>query len=283
MGNLDHVELMKDVSGDSKEYGFVYFNEKESSEKAVKQLNGFTLVGRKLKVSLVNDPNLLGTPSLDNEEMDRKGIELGPTGRIALMAKLAKGCGMDIPDSAKNILTGSSHVVAGAPIDVTGGYLTQATATGVNSAINMAFLAPRTPGVGVVPSQCFVLSNVFGSDLVMSTEVVDDLTEEVLNVLKPFGGALHMHVDRFSPQGNVFVKGVSIAQGEAAVNALYKKEFSGREIEAAFIQFTNYHSVFPQSANVSEPLKSKRSTNGSSYSPSDIKTSPKDEPIKSES
>ena len=63
---------------------------------------------------------------------------------------------------------------------------------------------------------------------VMSSEVVDDITEEVLTrLLKPFGGALHIHVDRFSPQGNVFVKSVSIAQGEAAVNSLHKKEFSG--------------------------------------------------------
>ncbi|XP_063716480.1 RNA-binding protein 39-like isoform X2 [Symsagittifera roscoffensis] len=256
-GSLDHVELMKDVSGDSKEYGFVFFNEKESSEKAISQLNGFTLVGRKLRVSLVNDPNLLGTPSLDNEDMDRRGIELGPTGRISLMAKLAKSCGMDIPDSAKNILSGASHVVAGGAVDPA---LAMPT---VPTNINLAFLAPRSPGPGVIPSQCLVLSNMFGSDLVMSPEVIDDITEEVLVILKPYGGALHVHVDKDSPQGNIFVKSVSIAQGEAAVNALHKKEFSGREIDAAFIQFTNYHSVFPQSANVSKPLKTRRSRSSS--------------------
>ena len=80
---------------------------------------------------------------------------------------LVSGCGMEIPDSAKNILSGSSHVVAGAAVDVTGGYLTPGASGGAvgQSAINMAFLAPRTPGVGVIPSQCFVLSNMFGAEL----------------------------------------------------------------------------------------------------------------------
>ncbi len=89
----------------------------------------------------------------------------------------------------------------------------------------------------------------------MSTEVVEDITQEVLMLLKPYGGALHVHVDKQSAQGNIFVKSISIAQGEAAVNALHKTEFSGREIDAAFIQFTNYHSVFPQSVSVTKPLQ----------------------------
>ena len=66
---------------------------------------------------------------------------------------------MDIPDSAKNILSGASHVVAGGAVDPA---LAMPT---VPTNINLAFLAPRSPGPGVIPSQCLVLSNMFGSDL----------------------------------------------------------------------------------------------------------------------
>ena len=79
----------------------------------------------------------------------------------------------------------------------------------------------------------------------MSPEVIDDITEEVLVILKPYGGALHVHVDKDSPQGNIFVKSVSIAQGEAAVNALHKKEFSGNHFlyysQMFFLCFFSVH------------------------------------------
>ena len=62
---------------------------------------------------------------------------------------------------------------------------------------------------------------------VMSSEVIEDITQEVLLALEPYGGAVHVHVDKLSTQGNVYVKSISIAQGEAAVNALHKRHFSG--------------------------------------------------------
>ena len=34
---------------------------------------------------------------LDSEEIDRSGVDLGATGRLALMSKLAEGTGMKLP------------------------------------------------------------------------------------------------------------------------------------------------------------------------------------------
>ena len=61
-------------------------------------------------------------------------------------------------------------------------------------------------------------------------EVIEDITQEVLLALEPYGGAVHVHVDKHSTQGNVYVKSISIAQGEAAVNALHKRHFSGQRV-----------------------------------------------------
>ncbi len=42
--------------------------------------------------------------SLDTDEMDRSGIDLGATGRLQLMFKLAEGAGLAVPQAAANAL-----------------------------------------------------------------------------------------------------------------------------------------------------------------------------------
>jgi RNA-binding protein 23/39 len=45
-----------------------------------------------------------GHTSLDNEDVDRTGIDLGATGRLQLMFKLAEGAGLAVPQAAANAL-----------------------------------------------------------------------------------------------------------------------------------------------------------------------------------
>ena len=47
---------------------------------------------------------------LDSEEVDRSGVDLGATGRLSLMAKLAEGTGMKLPQSASDALNVASNV-----------------------------------------------------------------------------------------------------------------------------------------------------------------------------
>ena len=65
----------------------------EDAKKALEQLNGFELAGRPMKVGNVTERamDLQTGGQLDNDELDRAGIDLGATGRLALMAKLAEG------------------------------------------------------------------------------------------------------------------------------------------------------------------------------------------------
>ena len=82
------------------------FQNSEESKKALEQLNGFELAGRPMKVGHVTertagDP---GSSFFDNDEMDRAGVDLGATGRLQLMAKLAEGTGFQIPQAAANAL-----------------------------------------------------------------------------------------------------------------------------------------------------------------------------------
>jgi RNA-binding protein 39 len=62
----------------------------------MEQLNGFEIAGRPMKVGYVtekSDGTYYANPQtfLDTDEMDRAGVNLGVTGRLQLMAKLAEG------------------------------------------------------------------------------------------------------------------------------------------------------------------------------------------------
>jgi RNA-binding protein 39 len=69
------------------------FHDSEDAKKALEQLNGFELAGRPMKVGHVTERQgeIQGASMLDSDEMDRAGIDLGATGRLQLMAKLAEG------------------------------------------------------------------------------------------------------------------------------------------------------------------------------------------------
>ena len=69
------------------------FADAECAKKALEQLNGFELAGRPMKVGHVTERTDASTVSsfLDSDELERTGIDLGTTGRLQLMARLAEG------------------------------------------------------------------------------------------------------------------------------------------------------------------------------------------------
>lgn len=106
-GKIEHIQLLREPdTGRSKGYGFITFVDAECARRALEQLNGFELAGRPMKVGLVTDRADGNTdPSfLDNDDLERSGIDLGATGRLQLMAKLAEGTGLQIPLAAQAAL-----------------------------------------------------------------------------------------------------------------------------------------------------------------------------------
>ena len=72
---------------------FYQFHNSDDAKKALEQLNGFELAGRPMKVGNVTERTMEAQTGgqLDTDELDRAGIDLGATGRLQLMAKLAEG------------------------------------------------------------------------------------------------------------------------------------------------------------------------------------------------
>ena len=152
-GRVTQVEVAKDEAGKSKGYAFITFSEAESAKRALDQLNGFEIAGKAIKLNSVapsTDLSLFSTlanaPSfLDNESVERAGIDLGTTGRLQLMAKLAEGTGMEVPNAAKQALAMSQSIGLGLPMTP--------MSLGTGSANGSS--APP------IATTCFQLSNMF--------------------------------------------------------------------------------------------------------------------------
>ncbi|NXK91092.1 RBM39 protein, partial [Formicarius rufipectus] len=241
-GRIESIQLMMDSeTGRSKGYGFITFSDSECAKKALEQLNGFELAGRPMKVGHVTERTDASSASsfLDSDELERTGIDLGTTGRLQLMARLAEGTGLQIPPAAQQALQMSGSLAFGA---VTVFFLSITTV--------LAAAASVQPLV----TQCFQLSNMFNpqteEEAGWDTEIKDDVIEEC----NKHGGVIHIYVDKNSAQGNVYVKCPSITAAIAAVNALHGRWFAGKMITAAYVPLPTYHSLFPDSMTATQLL-----------------------------
>ena len=228
----------------------------------MEQLNGFELAGRPMKVNTVTDRSgdnaAPAGPGLDNDELDRSGIDLGASGRLALMAKLAEGTGMKLPAMANQALSTVQQQhppsVPKPPVPAIPVALGSGGALG-NAMQQQQQLAGTNPPIA---TQCFMLSNMFDPSTETSPdwdqEVKDDVTEEC----NKYGGVLHIFVDKVSPQGNVYVKCPNTQVAVSAVNALHGRWFAGKVITAAYVPVLNYNNLFPDSISAVTLLSTRR-------------------------
>ncbi|XP_077570594.1 RNA-binding protein 39b [Stigmatopora nigra] len=242
-GKIEGIQLMMDSeTGRSKGYGFISFSDAECAKKALEQLNGFELAGRPMKVGHVTERSDASTASsfLDNDELERTGIDLGTTGRLQLMARLAEGTGLKIPPAAQQALQMTGTINYGNPMATT------VPTPPPSQALNL----PSQP----LATHCLQLSNLFNpqseNDPSWAIEIQDDVIEEC----NKHGGVVHIYVDKNSAQGNVYVKCPSIPAAMASVNALHGRWFAGKMIKAAYVPLPTYHNLFPDSVTAKQLL-----------------------------
>ncbi|XP_061634538.1 RNA-binding protein 39b isoform X1 [Phyllopteryx taeniolatus] len=243
-GKIEGIQLMMDSeTGRSKGYGFISFADAECAKKALEQLNGFELAGRPMKVGHVTERSDASTASsfLDNDELERTGIDLGTTGRLQLMARLAEGTGLKIPPAAQQALQMTGSI----------SYGNMGTPSGVPApAPSQASNLPSQP----LATHCLQLSNLFNpqaeNDPSWAIEIQDDVIEEC----NKHGGVVHIYVDKNSAQGNVYVKCPSIPAAMASVNALHGRWFAGKMIKASYVPLPTYHNLFPDSVTAKQLL-----------------------------
>uniref|UniRef100_A0A8C4ZP66 RNA binding motif protein 39 n=1 Tax=Gadus morhua TaxID=8049 RepID=A0A8C4ZP66_GADMO len=270
-GRIESIQLMMDSeTARSKGYGFITFADAECAKKALEQLNGFELAGRPMKVGHVTERSDSSSASsfLDSDELERTGIDLGTTGRLQLMARLAEGTGMQIPPAAQQALQMSGAIAIGAMAAVSGTHLSirqgspqclnrcltlAAMASFMNHAMNMNAATMNLPSQPLA-THCFQLSNMFNGNTEEAPGWDMDIQHDVIEECNKHGGVIHIYVDKNSPEGNVYVKCPTIPSAMAAVNALHGRYFAGKMITAAYVPLPTYHNLFPDSVTANQLL-----------------------------
>lgn len=271
-GAIDSINLLKDPdTGLSRGYGFLTFTKSDDARRAIEQLNGFEIAGRPMKVANVTEktPGAGGNEYNMLDDIDTKGVNMGASGRIQLMAKLAEGTGFQIPASAAQVLNPGLP----APMPLMGAddgmdeammaaELARQAMASVESANfhNASATVPASTSAGNPPinTTCFMLTNMFDPSSEENSEWESEIKDDVIDECSAHGGAVHVHVDKSAPQGNVYVKVVNPTTASLAVNALHGRMFAGRVITAAYIPEENYVDLFPDAQSVMTALKPSR-------------------------
>nr|CAB3265477.1 RNA-binding protein 39-like [Phallusia mammillata] len=242
-GRIEQVQIVKDQdTGVSKGYAFITFAEADCAKRALDQLNGFEIAGKPIKLNTVGSAMDLtalsafaGGPSfLDNDAVERAGIDLGTTGRLQLMAKLAEGTGLEVPSAAQHALQ-----------------LGQSMGLGLPQAQSAANTAPP------IATTCFQLSNMFDPQNESGNDWDKEIANDVIEECSRHGQVFHCFVDRES-KGNVYVKCDTTEAASKSVNALHGRYFAGNMITAAYVPLINYHSLFPDAAYAKAAIKPNR-------------------------
>ncbi|KAI0987523.1 hypothetical protein GJ496_009157 [Pomphorhynchus laevis] len=256
-GRIDVINLMRDPETNrSRGYAFITFAHCDDAKRALEQMNGFELAGRSIKVGHVTEKSTTDTSltsNLDSDELDQRGISLGATGRLALMAKLADGSGLQMPQMALNALNYSAAVGGGS-----------AAASALLQQRPPQMMDPASAAAGVVVggnqvgTQCFMLSNMFEPGRTFTSQTAREIREDVIEECNKYGGLTHIYIDTKSSQGNVYVKCPSIATAVSCVNSLHGRYFSGRLIQGNYIPLLNYHQFFPDAIGANQLIPTER-------------------------
>jgi len=251
-GRVESIQIVKDQeTGVSRGYAFITFAEAPHAKQALDQLNGFEIAGRPIKLNTVSQSaefnaasGMTSGPSfLDNDAVERAGIDLGTTGRLQLMAKLAEGTGLEVPSAAQQALWLGQSMGLGLPGNASGGAAGGATDAGSNGAT-----APP------IATTCFQLSNMFDPTKESGDDWDKEISDDVIEECQRHGDVLHVYVDKKS-QGNVYVKCGDCDGAAKSVASLHGRYFAGNMITAAYVPLVNYHSLFPDAVYATTPLK----------------------------
>ncbi|KRZ80330.1 RNA-binding protein 39 [Trichinella papuae] len=253
-GKIESIQLLKDPeTSRSRGYGFITFYNSEDAKRAMEQLNGFELAGRPMKVGHVTEhQNSLFQPSLDSDELDRSGIDLGTTGRLQLMAKLAEGTGMELPQVAKQMLSAQpqqhQHTLPALQVQQQQQHKQQPQQQQQHEQQQLA-------SQQLIATQCFMLSNMFNPMAESDPDWDREIRDDVIDECNKHQGVVHIFVDKASADGNVYVKCPTVAAAVAAVNSLHGRYFAGNVITANYVPTASYHQLFPDAVNAVELLE----------------------------
>eukprot|EP00475_Leptophrys_vorax_P016306 TRINITY_DN22771_c0_g2_i1.p2 TRINITY_DN22771_c0_g2~~TRINITY_DN22771_c0_g2_i1.p2 ORF type:complete len:238 (-),score=32.32 TRINITY_DN22771_c0_g2_i1:840-1517(-) len=223
-----------------------------------------------IKITPVPENYGLDNPPVAPGELEDEGggMALNAQARAALMMKLDRsGAGAGLPvlaspavtpaQAAMGLLTSSNPLAAMAmrpgilpavpgaavPLVQPGAMAAAAAAALASNPVAAAAAAAVSAGP---PSECLLLTNMFGQDEIMDDDFVQDVTEDVEEECSKFGAVKKVVVDRNSA-GHVYVRFDTIAAANTARQTLHNRFFGGKSISATFLPLDEYIQRFGDS------------------------------------
>uniref|UniRef100_A0AC35GMK6 RRM domain-containing protein n=1 Tax=Panagrolaimus sp. PS1159 TaxID=55785 RepID=A0AC35GMK6_9BILA len=226
-GKVSVCKVARGPDRNSLGYANLGFKNADDAKKVLEQLNGYEIAGRALRIKIEEQeeskPSPPHEPHRERLEKDEK-MELGHTGRLHVMAKLAEGSGMDVPK---------------ATLDISSTFNQQAT-------------------VPPYATTTFFLSGLFDPATETGENWDQEIADDVITECNQYGGVWHIFVDKNAADGNVYIKCPTVLVAANCVAALHGRYFAGRMVTANYLPASSYHEMFPESRFASALLQPRR-------------------------
>ncbi|KAL1302729.1 hypothetical protein AAFC00_003083 [Neodothiora populina] len=267
-GELEFVQLQKEDAGRSKGYGFVQYVDPTHAKEALKDMNGFEIAGRPIRVGLGSDKftpestaNLLhrfsnqnsafqgsafsgsggrGAHAGGNNNFDRAGgrEEKGTGGASALDDADVGGVNFN-NFSRDSLMRKLARTEDPAPA--------QAQAPASRPRVDLGKAAAHGPN----PSRCIVVKNAYNEAEETEPNWVKDLEDDFRDeCTQKYGRVVHIGLFRDSQDGEIYVKFADLAGGDNALKGLNGRYFGGRTLTAQPVVDAVYNMNFPKAASL---------------------------------
>jgi len=221
-GEVERVEMHRDdVTGKSKGYAFVVYRNSGDAKRAIIEMNGFVVNGKKIKVEAIQAgmANMLQDNSnFDLDDDSGANYLQTAQSRAMLMQKLQREGQEGVPGVD---LTGQGQ--AAQPVEPA---------------------QPAKAQTSLLPTNCILLSNMFVMDEVdLSKEPTYfvDLKEEIEEECNKYGEVLQTFIEA-NKEGNIWVKFREGRGASLAYQTLNNKFFSGRKILCSYVTESTFNS-----------------------------------------
>jgi len=141
-----------------------------------------------------------------------------------------------------NAATGKAVGVLGELDEETGGGLSLDAQSRV---VLMSKLQRSDEKAPLGSSSCLMLKHMFTTEESGEPNFEQELTEDIKEECAKHGEIRHLNIDRYSPNGVVYIRFSSVAQATAAHNELHGRWFGGRMLEVQYIPEGTYLTKFP--------------------------------------
>jgi len=221
-GQLDRVDVHKTPTGESKGFAFLHFAFAADGRKCMAQMDGFSLAGRPIRVSLSGQDHSSGPHSsggggrggrdssiekLDSLDEGSGGSKVTAAQRAQMMARLAEKSGVFVPSELRTAAAGAAAY-----------------------------------GADLETSRCVVLKNMFdrlSPEATSNPNFFSEIAEDVRSEVSKLGTVIHCAADKWS-NGFVYCKLLAHQEAARVRAAMHGRYFAKNRIICEYVEESVY-------------------------------------------